>query len=215
MKRLTALLICLAALLALLAGCSGGEKVTITNFVGEWENKYEMSEGEVPEMLTYFGFSDEEQKFIDEKLFYLVQIFAVSEDGSYRFFISGERSLAALREGFSNVLRALYDKRQYLTDLYGEDVLEMDFDKFCEGYAWIYEMDSVDEYLDAVTDEMKEFYSLDEDLELERGTMTVEKDRLAMTVEGESQAERLGYTFGEQSLLLTYADGEELYSRVK
>lgn len=219
MKRLFALLLALAMVLAL-GACSGSGSGTgaakLEDLVGSWQSTFPLDEEEAEELLDYFGFTEEERDIIDHDVFQLAQIFTVGADKTYSFAIDGERSRSMIRQSFNSILGQVYDHLGELEDTYGEGIAEefADLAEFKEYYASIYDLESYDAFLDEVVGDFLDYYSLDTPIVLESGTFTIKGDEFEMTEEGETDPENLGYSLSGNTLLLTYSDGEELYTRL-
>ncbi len=217
MKRLTALLLILGLLLALAAcGELTTQSTSLEDLVGKWQTVYQLGEEETDELLEYYGFTEEERDVIDDDVFQLAEIFTVNSDRTYSFALEGEQSRSLLRQSFNKILSQVFEHREELFDTYGEEIMDIeDLAEFKERFAGIYDYGSYDEYLDAAVEHLiTVYYDMSSPIELETGTFTLETGMFSMTVDGESTAENLSFTLTGNTLLLTYSDGEELYTRL-
>ena len=220
MKRFAALILALCLLLAL-AACDGASLTTpslkLDDLVGKWQTTYTLEEDVAEELLDYYGFTEEERALIGHDVFKVAQILTIGSDKTYSFEIDGERSRNLVRQSFNSIISLVYDHLGELTDTYGEEMAEevADLDEFKDYYAWMYDFDSYDEYLDAVVEDfVSEYYDMSSPIDLEHGTFTIDGTDLVMTIDGESEGASVGASLSGNSLLITYKDGEELYTRL-
>ncbi len=212
-KKAAALLLAIL-LIASLAAC--GEDSTQSKMdalVGTWKMNEYFDADNTKDMLEYFGFDDEELEYADLEGVYLVKLLILNEDKSYSMEYDVAASEAALRNYVDSYINDLYEQKDNLTDIYGEDIVECEsIEDFQSFYAWLYDYDTYEEYLDAVIEGMSEGMELSDNVN-ETGVYQVKDDTLEMKVDGESEYEYVDYAISGNQLTIEYSNVTEVYTK--
>ena len=211
MKNIKAFL-ALALIAVLLCGCGGNDRAEA--LIGTWKTVAQDTPEEAEYLMDYIELYDEEKELVDPSILNYAMVAEFTADGNYSFAYDVEGTKDCVAEFYRGVMDALYEGRAGLSELYGTDLESMTQEEFNEFYAVdIYGMDSFEALIAELAETAYDYAALEEPLE--SGTYKVVGFNLMCTVEGETEAEGIGFTFEGENLKLTYSDGEEVYSRVK
>ena len=182
--------------------------------VGTWQMIAQDSPEEAAYLMDYMALYDEEKELVDPSILNYAMVAEFTAEGSYSFAYDVEGTKDCVAEFYRGVMDALYEGRAGLSELYGTDLESMTQEEFNEFYAVdIYGMDSFEALIAELAETAYDYAVLEEPLET--GTYKVVGFNIMCTVEGETEAEGIGFAFEGENLKLTYSDGEELYTRVK
>ncbi len=212
-KKIAALLLAVL-LIASLAAC--GEDSTQSKMdalVGTWKLNEYFDADNTQAMLEYFGFDDEELEYADLEGVYLVKLLILNEDKSYSMEYDVDASEAALRSYVDDYIGKLYEQKDNLTAIYGDEINECEtLEDFQSFYAWLYDYDTYEDYLDAVVDGMSEGMELSDNVS-ETGVFQIKDNTLEMKVDGESEYEYVDYAIDGSQLSIEYSNTTEVYTK--
>ena len=212
-KKAAALLLAIMLIASLAACGEDSTKSKMDELIGTWKmNEYFDAEN-TQAMLEYFGFDDEELEYAELEGVYLVKLLILNEDKSYSMEYDVAASEAALRNYVNSYINDLYEQKDNLTDIYGEDIVECEsIEDFQSFYAWLYDYDTYEEYLDAVIEGMSEGMELSDNVN-ETGVYQVKDDTLEMKVDGESEYEYVDYAISGNQLTIDDTAATEIYTK--
>lgn len=213
MKKIkTLLVLCLVSVLVagMFCGCENTQ-AKMEALSGTWTLTAADSEEQATILLEAIDLYEEEIALVDLGSLNYVQIVEFDMDGNYRFAYDVEGIKACVHEFYTGVFDALYEGRTSLNEVYGVEFDDMSQDEFRAGFADMYGAANYDTMIDQFTEYAYDYTALAEDLET--GTYTIVGDSIMCTIAGETQAEALGYAIDGDSLTLTYADAEEVYTK--
>lgn len=208
-KALALLLVTVMAALAI--GCDSS--AYLEALTGVWECQEAFTDEDINGLLEASDFYAEEIAVIDVEELSFVKIAEFKADKTYRFAYDGEDAKERIRVFFTEVLADLYENREQLTELYGEDLGSLTQAEFEQGYAELYGCASYTELIEMFTENCYDYEALSADYET--GTFTVDSRRIMTTIAGQIEEEYLDYTLDGDTLTLGYIDAVETYTRAK
>lgn len=211
-SRIILLCLVVSMTLGLLTGCETTQE-KIAALSGTWTMVVNDTEEEALELLKSIEMYEEEIALIDLTSLKYVQLVEFTTEKTYRFSFDAEATRACIREFFANAFDALYAGRSTLNEVYQTSFDEMTEEEFKEYYRLIYDVDSFETMLDVFADSAYDYEALAEDWET--GTYNIRFNEIHCTITGETQAESLKYSINGGTLVLTYIDGVETYTRSK
>lgn len=213
MKKIkTLLILCLVTVLVagMFCGCENTQ-AKMEALSGTWTMTAVDSEEQVMILLEAIDLYEEEIALVDMGSLNYVQIVEFDMDGNYRFAYDVEGIREHVRNFYNGVFDAMYEGRTTLNEVYGVEFDDLTQEEFRQGFAELYAAADYDAMIDQFTEYAYDYAALAEDLET--GTYTIVGDSIMCTIAGETQAEALGYAIDGDSLTLTYADAEEVYTK--
>lgn len=210
MKKVLSLILALTVL-ALLTACSG---MKTEDLVGVWKLEAPDTAVQAEALLRDVDAYNEELALTDLNSLKYVKVAQFSEDGTYQFRVDAQGTKDCVRSFFEGYFCALYEGRVTLNEVYGTTFDDMTEEEFRQFYAQLYGTESFAALLDSLTETAYDYQSLEKPME--KGTFTVRANVIQCTVDGKSEPSVIKAALtgenGEQ-LKLTYADGEEVYTR--
>ena len=205
------LIVSLLLIAAMLCACGGGSSVKAADLVGTWSMTFEDSADEAYYLLDFVDLYTEERAFVkDLKLDAVITVIFTEDTFSFQYDVDGNK--ACVRAYYEAVFAALYENRAELTDLYGEDVVDMDEATFLLFYADLYGIDSYEAFMNELVEGVYDYTALAETLK--SGTYKIVGDSLITTPDGSEEKESMGFTLNGETLTLIYSDGDEVYTKV-
>ncbi|MBR5381465.1 MAG: hypothetical protein IK136_02475 [Oscillospiraceae bacterium] len=203
-----------ASMLLTLAACGENEKEKIAKLAYTWETMEYVEPDEAKDILEYFGFEEEELAYADLETMGFVRLMTLTADKTYVQEYDVQKTCDYFRQYFDSYIETLYTHAAELTDVYSESIVEVeDADEFRQFYAWLFDYDEYDEYLDDVVDEFVEIFELNDNL-IERGTYELDKEKLKLKEEGSDTAEYVVYSVDDSTLTIEYSNDTEHYTRL-
>ncbi len=202
----------LVALLSLtLCACeSNAEKMA--KLAGTYTMSVTAEEDEVAELLELIEAYDEEIALVDMDSLQYVQIVSFDTDGNYYYAYDVDATLENTRDFYEGYMKALYEGRTTLNDVYDYSFDDVTEDEFYQLYADMYSCDDYEDMIDSFVE-----YSYDLDVlsePWETGTYTIRAGQIYCTMTGDDEELALGYRLDGDSLTLIYSDAEEVYTKV-
>ena len=184
--------------------------------VGTWVVYDYVPSDNVSALLDYFSFTEDEIAFADLSGMGVACTVKFTEDGKYSYAYDKEETVKSVKAYYDGFITKLYENAGKLTAVYGEDVLNRcaDLETFRAFYAYMFDKETYDDMLSAMAADSLDYDAMGGPLEEGRYTISLD-GTLAMTADGSSQTYTVAYEFGDESLKLTYADGEETYIRAE
>lgn len=211
MKKTTKLLaICLvlAMTASLFAGCDLLEN-KLDKLAGSWISVQEDSAEEARSALENIDMYEEEIALADLNSLKYVKMVTFHTDKTYSFSYDSAATRQCVYEFYEGFFADLYEKRDQLNELYGEDFTTMSQAEFFQYYADLYGAADYETMLNDFTDGCYDYEQLAEPFET--GTFTIDGSDLMCKIDGEIVSEALGFKIDVNHLTLTYADGVEEY----
>ncbi len=215
MNKLTRiLLLTLVAVmtLGLLTACESTQE-KIAALSGTWTMDADDTEEEAREMLESMDLYEEEIALIDLTTLKYVQLVEFTTDKTYRFSFDADATRECVRTFYEAAFDALYEGRATLNEVYGTEFDALTKEEFLDVYATIYAIDESTSIIDFFVEKAYDYDKLAEDWET--GTYTIKFNQIMCTITGETQAEALKYSIDGDTLVLTYVDAVETYTRSK
>ena len=195
----------------LLCGCGAGLK--LEDLTGKWAMTAMHDQEEATYLLDMLDLYAEERKLVDLDSLNYVLMVEFGSDGSYSFAYDVDANKACVREFYLGVMDALYEGRASLGGVYEADLEPMTREEFNQFYADVYGVASYEFLMDRFVEYAYDYDALAEPMET--GTFKIVGDALMCTITGETEGASMGCELSGDSLKLIYADGEEVYTRVK
>ncbi len=211
-KRILSLILAVLVIASLLCGCETTED-KMNALCGNWYREAVCSEDLATSVLENMDLYEEEIVFADLNSLKLLYIAEFNMDGTYRFYLDEDASIALVRQFLAGVFDALYVNRASLNDTYERDFAAMTEEEFQQFYADLYSETDFETFLDNRAENA--FYYDDP---VETGTFYIKDNAMMMTEDvqdGElpSPEESLPYTIDGITLTLRYSDDTHVYSR--
>ena len=195
----------------LLTACSARKAEDIT---GIWALEAQDTQVQAQALLLDVEAYTEELALADLDSLKYVKVAEFCEDGTYQFRIDAQGTKACVRSFFDGYFQALYEGRATLNEAYNMTFDEMTREEFLQFYADIYEKENYQVLLDDFAETAYDYEGLSVPT---RGTYKVTGGLVRCTKDGAGEASTLkAERSGENGeyLILTYSDGEEIYTRV-
>lgn len=189
------------------------EAEEIEALAGTWYMTTSFPESMAQALLEGLDFYDEEIACVDLTTLESVKIVKFTTDKTYLFAYDRDGARDCARAFLEGAFDAMYENRASLGQLYGVDFESLSKEEFMQFYADAYGAADFSGLLDMTANNCYDYDVLAEPLE--EGTYTVHNGIIDMTILGESKAETVQYSIGSGIMLLTYADGVEVYSHSK
>lgn len=215
MKKITRILIlCLTLVMtiSLLTGCESMEE-RIANLSSVWTYTVDETEEEARAVLESMELYEEEIALVDLTSLKYVKLVEFRTDKTYRFSYDVEATKELTRQYFEAMFDSLYENRTSLNTVYETEFDNVTKEEFLNFYAELYGAESGAEIVDLFVDSAYNYEEMGKDWET--GTYTLKFNNIMCTIDGETQAEALGYAIEADTLTLTYIDAVETYTRSK
>lgn len=209
-KKLVVLL--LAAILVLSLGACESAEEKMAKLAGTYTMTAVDTEEFFNSLMDSIEAYDEEIALADASSLKYVQLVTFDAEGNYSYAYDAAATEECVREFYAGYFAALYAGRTTLNDVYGGSFDDFTEEEFCQFYAELYNCADYSELIDTLVDSAYDYSTLSEPWET--GTYTISGNRILCTIEGEEEAEAMGYELDGDSLTLTYSDGEEVYTKV-
>lgn len=199
--RVLALALVLVLAMALLCGCDDNESI-----YGTWNEVAVDGKADTEEFLKDMGFYDEEIALIDLGSMKTVYMVRFNEDKTYERGVNVDATNAVMEEFVDGMMEALYNGRATLTELYGEEIVDLTREEFNLFFA--------DQFGCETYEEMRQLLACDSwEYENETGTYNAAMGSIFLTPEGETEAQSAGYEVNGDKLTVEYADGDTVYTK--
>ena len=208
MKKVMSLVLALLMLAAMLCACESKEE-KYAALAGTWQMVADDTEEQALVLLEGIDLYEEELAVVDKTTLQYVWIYEFDTAGNFRQADDIEATKECVRAFYAGVFEDLYENRDGLGELYGEDFAAMDQAAFQQFYAELYGKDTYEALLDQFVENA---YKWDEWTDYRNGTFTFDGDRLE--IEDGAESYWLEYKIEGDTLTITYSDGDEVYTRV-
>lgn len=209
MKRIIALALVLVMLCAL-CGCeSNAQKMEA--LCGRWEMVTYLDVETAQSALELLEFYPEEIALLDLNSMGLIMTVEFTQDGTYEFAFDLDGSLEFMGSYYRSVVEDIYNGREQLTATYGEDIVNLTLEEFQQYYAELFALADYDALIQYFLETSLDYDYLQETVE--KGTFRIASNTILCTIDGEEEAESMGYSIEGNTLTLTYVNGEEVYTK--
>lgn len=213
MKK-TRILLTLALVLLLavsLCACDSAEKMEALS--GTWTMTAVDSEAQFMEFMESIDAYDEEISLADKSSLKYVQLVTFDAKGNYSFADDVAGNKKCIRDFYEGYFAALYAGRTTLNAVYKTTFDNMTEAEFQQYYADVYNCASYTALLDLLVENAYDWEA--KETPWETGKYKIRGNRIYFTISGDSDAEYISYTLKDDTLTLSYSNGEEVYTRVK
>lgn len=214
MKKTVSLVMALLLTAMLICSCSLG--LTKSDVVGSWIADSLFNEEDLVAYLENMGFAESEIALAPRNVLKFVEKYTFNEDGTYKMQYSAEDTKASFLEYYDIFIGVIYSNIASLEDVYGEGAAESfeSLDDFKGFYAYIYEFDTYDDYLEAVWDEVVVNFNGMDGTPLEEGTYTVESEQINFKMAGDTEFQYVNAKLGEDGkLTLEYTNSTAVLTK--
>lgn len=210
MRNILVLTMTLALLVCVLSGCeSTADKIAALS--GTWTMVEADTEEQALELLENIEAYDEEIALADLGSLEYVQIVTFTQEQTYSFGYDVEATRDCVKTFYDNYFAALFQSRATLNEAYGTEFDAMTQEEFLQFYADLYGFETYEALLTHITDVAYDYEGMQ--TPWETGTYTIKGDDIMCTIDGQTQAESLGYAIDGSTLTLTYSNAVEVYTR--
>jgi len=206
-KKQILFLLALAMILCLFAGCDQTQRLEA--LTGSWYTVRSVDAETIESVLLQIDLYEPELALIKEPTLSYCQKAEFRADQTYTFSCDAAASQPFFRSFFLDVFQQLFEGRDALSELYGQDFQSMSQDAFFSYYAQLYMQEDFEALLDYLT---ADAVLIGDEL-MESGSFTLRSEELICTDEA-GKVKAIRYLTEESgALVLTYHNGSERYTR--
>lgn len=211
MKRMLSAALAVLMILCCLTGCKS-EKKKLAELNGVWVSSMVRTPEQAEELLQSIDACEEEIALADLET---MRIGTLAEfDGkTYRFGFDAEQTRLCVEEYFRGYFEDLYEGRETLNLVYGENFPAMTQEEFYAFYASLYECEDYETLISMIVWRVYDYDALEE--QSSSGTFTISDGKLVCKPDGQETESTVGYQVSNKgkTLTLSYADGVEVYTK--
>lgn len=211
MKKIVVVLLALTLCVGMLAGCQSNEERK-AQLVGTW--KMEIPDTENPQaLLDLLALLAEEIELVDMAELTDTLCVEFNMDGTYRFYYDIQASKDSVRAFYEDIFMDLYEGRSSLNAAYEMEFDAMSQEEFMQFQASIYEVESMEQLLDDLTEGYFDYDALNANME--SGTYTINGTKIFCDAEGTDSDGNVKYSIEGDQLTLIYIDTTQVFTKVK